>query len=87
MRNVKVPVPVPPGLVTVTGCPPTAPGGVVAVIVVPLTTVTPVAGTPPTVTVEPGTKPVPVIVIGVPPVVGPTPSVTPVTVTPAPGAV
>ena len=44
-----------------------------AVIVEPLTTLTWPAGLPPTVTVAPATNavPVPLIVIGVPPLVGP----------------
>src|SRR2546422_1170317 len=45
--------------------------GVVALICVALTTLTPVAADPPTVAVAPAAKPVPVIVIGVPPAVGP----------------
>jgi hypothetical protein len=44
---------------------------VIAVIVVGLTTTTLVAAVPPSVTVAPARKFVPVIVIGVPPVVGP----------------
>jgi len=46
-------------------------GGVVAVMVVLLTTVTPVAAVPPKATVAPETKLVPVMVTLVPPVVGP----------------
>src|SRR6266481_1514127 len=57
--------------VTVTLTAPAACAGVVAVIVVPLTTVTPVAALPPTLTVAPVTKLVPVIVTAVPPAVGP----------------
>ena len=49
----------------------TACAGVLAVIVVLLFTITPVAAVPPTVTVAPEAKPVPVIVISVPPAVGP----------------
>ena len=49
------------------------PGGVVAVILVALTTITPVAAVPPMVTVAPVTKAVPVIVTPVPPAVGPLP--------------
>ena len=41
--------------------------GVVAVMLVALATVTPVAATPPMVTLAPATKPVPVIVMLVPP--------------------
>jgi hypothetical protein len=44
-----------------------APAGVVAVMLVALATETPVAVTPPMVTVAPATKPVPVIVMLVPP--------------------
>jgi hypothetical protein len=58
-------------LVTVTVTAPAAWEGVVAVIVVLLTTVTPVAGLPPMLTVAPAAKFVPVIVTAVPPVVGP----------------
>ncbi len=50
---------------------PAACAGVVAVRVVPVTTVTVVAEVPPRVTVAPAVKPVPVIVTLVPPVVGP----------------
>ena len=65
-------LPVPPGLVTATATKPATPDGVVQVIVVPLTTDTPVAATPPNVTDEIGaTKFVPVIVTAVPPDVGP----------------
>jgi hypothetical protein len=59
------------GFVTTTFLAPAVPAGVVAVIVVEFTTVTPVADAPPTVTVAPVWKPVPVIVIGVPPVTNP----------------
>jgi hypothetical protein len=58
-------------LVTVTLTAPAACAGVVAVIVELLTTLTPVAALPPTLTVAPATKFVPVIVTAVPPVVGP----------------
>jgi hypothetical protein len=58
-------------LVTTTFTAPTGCAGVVAVIDVGLTTTTPVAGAPPRLTVALGRKPVPVIVTGVPPVVGP----------------
>ncbi len=59
------------GLVTVTSTGPGAWAGVVTVMVVALTTVTPVAAMPPKVTVAPLTKFVPVIVTTVPPVSGP----------------
>src|SRR5439155_866517 len=59
------------GLVTVTLAAPAACGGVVAVIVVAVVTVTPVAAVPPIVTVAPVTKFVPVIVTPVPPAVEP----------------
>ena len=55
----------------------------VAVIVVELVTLTPVAATPPIVTVAPETKFVPVIVIAVPPDVEPKAGETPVTTGPA----
>ena len=57
-------------LVTVTVAAP-LPAGVVAVIEVLLTTVTPVAAVPPKVTVAPAAKFVPVIVTAVPPATGP----------------
>jgi hypothetical protein len=50
---------------------PAEPAGVTAVIEVLLTTTTLVAGAPPTVTVAPVKKFVPVIVIAVPPAAGP----------------
>ncbi len=50
------------------------------VIVVPFTTVTPVAAVPPNVTVAPLTKPVPVIVTAVPPATAPVGGATEVTV-------
>jgi hypothetical protein len=56
-------------IVTVLG--PDVPGGVTAVTVVELATTTPVAATPPIVTVLVSLRFVPVIVIGVPPAVGP----------------
>ena len=60
---------------------PAACAGVVALICVALTTLTPVATLPPTVTVAaPVSKFVPVIVIGVPPAVGPEVGLTPLTV-------
>ena len=55
--------------VTVTFTAPAACAGVVAVMVVLLTTVTPVAAVPPKLTVAPATKLVPVMLIAVPPVV------------------
>jgi hypothetical protein len=69
-----------PGLVTVTVTAPAAPAGVVAVIDVLLTTVTPVAATPPKVTVAPAAKLVPVMVMAVPPAVEPLLGDTPVMV-------
>src|SRR3989442_224688 len=54
--------------------------GVVGLILVALTTLPPVAGVPPTVTVAPAAKPVPLIAIAVPPAVGPELGLTPVTV-------
>ena len=57
--------------VTTTSTVPAACAGVFAVIVVLLLTITPVAEAPPTVTVAPKAKLVPVIVICVPPAVGP----------------
>jgi hypothetical protein len=59
------------GLVTITLLAPVVPDGVAAVILVALTTVTPVATVPPMVTVAPLIKPVPVMVTLVPPVAGP----------------
>lgn len=61
----------PPGFVTVTVTAPTAPAGLVAVIVV-LLTVTFVAALLPKLAVAPETKFVPVIVTMVPPLVEPT---------------
>lgn len=61
----------PPGLATLTVATPAVPAGVVAVICVALTTTTLVAAAAPKVTVAPVVKFVPVIVTGVPPVVGP----------------
>src|SRR3989442_4532588 len=60
-----------PFTVTITSATPAACAGVVALICVALTTVTPVASVPPTVTVAVASKPVPVIVIAVPPANGP----------------
>jgi len=59
------------GLVTTTSFEPAGRGGVMQVIEVAETTLTPVHVEPPTVTVAPVTKPVPVIVINVPPARGP----------------
>ncbi len=59
---------------------PEVPAGVVAVTVVLFTRVTPVAAVPPTVTVAPVAKLVPVSVMGVPPAVGPELGVTDVSV-------
>jgi len=58
-------------LVTVTVTAPALPAGVVAVIVVAFTTVTPVAAALPNVTVAPAAKFVPVMVTDVPPASGP----------------
>ena len=64
-------MPLPPAVVTITFTEPAVLAGVVAVIVVELVTLTPVAVLPPMVTVAPLTKFVPVIVILAPPAVGP----------------
>ena len=69
-----------PGLVTVTVTAPALPAGVVAVILVLLTTVKLVAGALPKVTVAPAAKFVPVIVTAVPPEVEPLFGLTPLTV-------
>jgi len=61
----------PPVLVTATVTAPAVPTGVVAVIVVPFTTVTFVAAVLANVTVAPAAKSVPVIVTAVPPAIGP----------------
>ena len=61
---------VPPGVVTVTLSVP-EPLGEVTVIDVPELTTTDVPAVPPKLTVEPVTKPVPVMVTEVPPAVGP----------------
>ena len=60
-----------PGLVTVTVTAPALPAGVVAVMLVPLTTTTFVAAAVPNVTVAPVAKFVPVMVTAVPPPAGP----------------
>ena len=66
-----MPVPVPPGVVTATFTTPAAFAGVVAVICVALTTITPEAALPPNVTDVAPVKLVPVIVTLAPPVAGP----------------
>jgi hypothetical protein len=66
--------------VTTTFLAPTVPAGVVQVIDVAETTVTDVQALPPTVTVAPAAKFVPVIVIAVPPAVDPVDGEMPVTV-------
>ena len=58
-------------MVTATFTAPALPDGVVAVIVVELVTLTPVAAVPPKVTEAPLTKFVPVMVTLVPPAIGP----------------
>src|ERR1700724_3674557 len=58
-------------LVTTTFTAPAAWAAVVAVIEVPLTTVTVLAAVPPNLTVAPDRKPVPVMVTAVPPLTGP----------------
>jgi hypothetical protein len=68
-----------PDAVTVTLAAPAGCADVVAVIDVALTTITPVAGDPPTSTVAPPVKFVPLIVIAVPPSVEPLVGLTPVT--------
>ena len=70
----------PPELVTVTVTAPAVPAGVVAVMVVLLTTVTLVADALPKVTVAPAVKFVPVMVTAVPPATGPLLGLTLVTV-------
>jgi hypothetical protein len=71
---------VPFGVVTTTLTSPTAWSGVVAVIEVALTTVTPVAAVPPKVTEVAPIKSVPVMVTAVPPAIGPVGGATLVTV-------
>ena len=66
-----VKLPLCPLTVTVTVTAPTVPAGVVAVMLVLLTTITFVAAAAPNVTVAPVTKFVPVIVTAVPPPVDP----------------
>ena len=70
--NPAVLVPETPIVVTTTSFTPAVPAGVTAVKEVELTNTTLVAATPPTFTVAPARKFVPVIVIGVPPTNGPT---------------
>jgi hypothetical protein len=79
-----IPVPVPPGVVTITSTRPVACAGVTAVMVVALMTVTPVAAPPPNVTLVALVKLVPVMVTAVPPSVDPLLGLTPVTVGGAP---
>ena len=67
------------GLVTTTLTAPAACAGVVAVRLVLLTKLTPVAAAPPKLTVAPDTKLVPVMVTAVPPTVEPLPGATAVT--------
>jgi hypothetical protein len=76
---VKLPL-CPPGLDAVTVTAPAVPVGVVAVMLVLLTTTTLVAAFPPIVTVAPAAKFVPAIVTAVPPTVGPVFGATLVTV-------
>ena len=67
-------------MVTTTLTTPAACAGVVAVMEVPLTSITLVADVPPRLTVAPVRKPVPVMVIAVPPLVVPVVGVIEVTV-------
>ena len=69
----------PPGVITVTLTVP-APAGLLAVIVVALTTMTLVAAVAPNLTDVAPVKPVPVIVTRVPPAAGPLVGLRPVTV-------
>ena len=69
----------PAGVITVTSTVP-VPAGLSAVIVVALTTVTPVAAVVPKSTAVAPVKPVPVIVTNVPPADGPLVGLMPVTV-------
>jgi len=59
---------------------PAAPAGLVAVMLVALTTVTLVAATPPKVTLVAPVRPVPVMVTAVPPIAGPDEGDTPMMV-------
>ncbi len=70
----------PPGVVTATATGPAVPAGVVAVICVALSTTTPVASVPPTVTLVAPVKFVPVITTLVLPAVGPALGATPLIV-------
>ena len=74
---------VPPGVVTSTLAVPALPAGVVAVMVVAFTTVTPVAAVPPMVTAVAPVKPVPVMVTDCPAASGPDDGLIDVTVVPA----
>ena len=78
--NAAVLVAVPPTVVTATSFTPAAPAGVTAVMEVELTTTTLVAATPPTFTVVPARKLVPVRVRVVPAAIGPALGVTEVSV-------
>ena len=78
--NPLVRLPLWPPTVTVTVAVPALPAGVVAVMVVLLTTAILVAAAPPNVTVAPAAKFVPVMVTAVPPVVDPVLGDTPPTV-------
>ena len=78
--NAAVLVAVPPTVVTATSFAPTAPAGVTAVMEVELTTTTLVAATPPTFTVAPARKLVPVRVMVLPAASGPALGVTDVSV-------
>ena len=71
---------VPLGVVTVTSTVPAELAGEVAVIIVALTTVTPVAAAPPNITAVAPVKLVPVMVTAVPPASGPLVGEMPVTV-------
>jgi hypothetical protein len=71
---------VPAGVVTVTSTTPAVPAGLIAVIEVGETTVTPVAALAPKSTAVAPVKPVPVIVTSVPPAVVPEVGLTPETV-------
>jgi hypothetical protein len=73
-------LPLCPFTVTVTVTAPALPAGVVAVMVVPLTTTMLAAAVAPNFTAAPAAKPVPVIVTAVPPAVDPPFGDTPLTV-------
>ena len=68
------------GFVTITLAPPALPVGVVITSDPAVCTTTPVADTPPTLTVAPAWKPDPLRVTTVPPAVGPLVGVSPVSV-------